>query len=62
MDTTKIKVDVSWKESVSITDDLKDTLSWYLTKQPALLQDQARIHVLIYDARSLIRGHFVKYL
>ena len=39
MDTTKVKEDLSWKESVSFKDGLKDTVTWYLTTQPTLPQD-----------------------
>ena len=60
MDTTKIKEELGWEESTSFKDGLKDTVAWYLTTQPALPQDRARM--LIYDARSFIGGRFVTHL
>ena len=60
MDATKLKVEFGWQESVSFKNGLKDTVAWYLHKQPALSQDRERI--MIYGANGWIGGQFVNLL
>ena len=58
MDATKLKAELGWKESVSFKQGLKETVSWYLQKQPT--PDRERI--LIYGAKGWIGGQFVDLL
>ena len=60
MDSTKVKMELGWEESVPFKDGLKDTVTWYIQKQPSLSQDRERI--MIYGANGWIGEQFVNLL
>lgn len=59
MDSSKMKADLDWKESKSLQEGLRETVSWYLERSDA---EPDRERILIYGANGWIGGQFVRLL
>ena len=59
MDAGKLKTALDWKESKSLQEGLRETVSWYLQRDDTVLD---REKILIYGANGWIGGQFVSLL